>query len=150
MKRQEERRLRYLMSVIYPPKLFDGKYNPMLRKHVEQYKAEKQFRPIEQMERAAELFALIDKSGMSEEEMFRRWTAEYAKHKIVWPGMFRWSSGYNHMPKQPRQDNKTYINYGSGGSNRSKIRFPRKVRKTAWKRFYRLFPKLDPKNQETN
>lgn len=31
---------------------------------------------------------------------------------------------------------------GSGGSNRNKIRFPRKCRKTAWKRFYKLFPHL--------
>ena len=29
-----------------------------------------------------------------------------------------------------------------GNSNRNKIRFPRKCRKTAWKRFYKLFPHL--------
>ncbi len=29
-----------------------------------------------------------------------------------------------------------------GNSNRNKIRYPRKCRKTAWKRFYKLFPHL--------
>jgi len=45
------------------------------------------------------------------------------------------------MPKNPRQDNKDYIN-GSGGSNCGKIRKPKKCRKTAWKRFFKLFPFL--------
>jgi len=49
--------------------------------------------------------------------------------------------------KPPRQDNKTYINYGSGGSNWPTIRYPKKCRKTAWKRFYKLFPHLKPKEE---
>ena len=53
---------------------------------------------------------------------------------------------YNKMPKNPRQDNKTYINYGSSGHNRDKIRLPRKVRKTAWKRFFKLFPWIKFRN----
>ena len=54
-------------------------------------------------------------------------------------------------PKKPlrkRQDNKTEINYGSGGSNGKTIRYPKKCRKTAWKRFYKLFPMLDPNLSE--
>jgi hypothetical protein len=47
-----------------------------------------------------------------------------------------------YMIKPNRQDNKTYINYGNGRSNANKIRFPKKCRKTAWKRFYKLFPHL--------
>lgn len=46
-------------------------------------------------------------------------------------------------PIQSRRDNKD-VRVGSGGSNRSKVRFPKKVRKTAWKRFYKLFPHLKP------
>lgn len=49
--------------------------------------------------------------------------------------------------KPPRQDNKTYINYGSRNSNRNKIRYPSKKRKTAWKRFYKLFPHLKPEDE---
>jgi hypothetical protein len=52
------------------------------------------------------------------------------------------------MVKLPRQDNKDYINEGSRHSNTNKIRYPRKSRKTAWKRFYRLFPHLKPKISE--
>lgn len=53
------------------------------------------------------------------------------------------------MPKNPRQDNKTYL-CGSGWSNACRTRYPKLVRKTAWKRFYKLFPHLDPKNKNEN
>lgn len=33
---------------------------------------------------------------------------------------------------------------GSGGYNANKIRYPKQCRKTAWKRFYKLFPHLKP------
>lgn len=53
------------------------------------------------------------------------------------------SSYYNTMPKLPRQDNKTYRNTGTGNlHNGGRIRYPKKCRKTAWKRFYKLFPTL--------
>ena len=48
---------------------------------------------------------------------------------------------YDSMPKPPKKDNKDY-KVGSGGFNKNTIRFPKKVRKTAWKRFFKLFPKL--------
>ena len=47
-----------------------------------------------------------------------------------------------------RKDNSTYINRGSGNSNRNKIRYPKKCRKTAWKRFYKLFPHLAKENEK--
>ncbi len=49
---------------------------------------------------------------------------------------------YQQKPTRVRQDNKTEINYGSGRGGGSSIRYPKKCRKTAWKRFYKLFPKL--------
>jgi hypothetical protein len=57
---------------------------------------------------------------------------------------------YKQMPPNPRQDNKTYINFGSGLSEHHvrSIRFPKKCRKTAWKRFYRLFPRLKPGQED--
>lgn len=53
---------------------------------------------------------------------------------------------YKTMPKLPKQDNKTYKSTGhsSHTSNACKIRYPKKCRKTAWKRFYKLFPELKP------
>ena len=56
------------------------------------------------------------------------------------------NSEYKSMARPPRQDNKTYLNKQEtwGAFNKNKIRFPRKKRKTAWKRFYKLFPHLKP------
>lgn len=51
------------------------------------------------------------------------------------------------MAKEPRKDNKSYINYGNRDGRMGIIRYPSKKRKTAWKRFYKLFPHLDPKNK---
>ena len=54
---------------------------------------------------------------------------------------------YKHNDKPERKDNKDFINFGGSHSNRNKIRYPKKKRKTAWKRFYRLFPGLKPKEE---
>ena len=56
---------------------------------------------------------------------------------------------YNKMPKRPRQDNKDFLNTQETYSgNRNKIRYPRKKRKTAWKRFWKLFPHLKPEDDD--
>lgn len=55
---------------------------------------------------------------------------------------------YNQMPKGVTKDNSDGINFKNGGSNSSSIRYPKKNRKTAWKRFYKLFPRLKDKNNE--
>lgn len=50
---------------------------------------------------------------------------------------------YSSMPKEPMQDNKnTLSNYPTNYYNPNSIRYPKKCRKTAWKRFYKLFPTL--------
>lgn len=49
-------------------------------------------------------------------------------------------------PPMDKRDNKA-MKVGSGGGNKNKIRYPKKCRKTAWKRFYKLFPMLDPNNK---
>ena len=41
------------------------------------------------------------------------------------------------------RDNKDRIIYTVGGGS-SRIRYPKKIRKNAWKKFYKLFPKLKP------
>jgi hypothetical protein len=58
------------------------------------------------------------------------------------------------LPPQQRKgetrDNKDQLVIGKRNhSNRNKIRYPRKKRKTAWKRFYKLFPHLKPESQNT-
>ena len=55
---------------------------------------------------------------------------------------------YKHNTKPERKDNKTSFNYGNHDSRGiSSVRFPSEKRKTAWKRFYRLFPSLKPKEE---
>ena len=50
---------------------------------------------------------------------------------------------YSLMPKEPKQDNKNPLsNYPTNYYNSNTIRYPKKCRKTAWKRFYKLFPVL--------
>lgn len=55
---------------------------------------------------------------------------------------------YNSMPDNPKQDNKTYKSGGGPNWNSKTIRYPKKCRKTAWKRFYRLFPDLKPDEEK--
>lgn len=52
------------------------------------------------------------------------------------------TNSYNEKPERIRKDNKDSLNLGNGNDNWNKIRFPKKCRKTAWKRFYKLFPHL--------
>jgi hypothetical protein len=47
------------------------------------------------------------------------------------------------------QDNKSYKNGSGTNYNPNTIRYPKKNRKTAWKRFYKLFPHLKPENNES-
>jgi len=86
---------------------------------------------------AREIIALYEKAGAVEEDWQRHW----AHHKA---DQVHRHHQMNSMVKPERQDNKTFINRGSGGCNANKIRFPSKKRKTAWKRFYKLFPHLKP------
>ena len=90
-------------------------------------------------EERLEAHLLLDKKGLTEEQK-----------NVVWVKS-NWSQrkkrlSYKAKPKRVRQDNKTEINYShsGGGCNVNRIRYPKKNRKTAWKRFYKLFPHLKP------
>jgi len=82
---------------------------------------------------ASDAHRLYEKAGVTETDRQIHW--------MYYRGL-RWDGhvSYNKMPENPRQDNKIFINYGSAHSNCRKIRYPKKCRKTAWKRFYKLFP----------
>jgi len=56
-------------------------------------------------------------------------------------------NSYKRTDSPPRQDNKAYINKGNGRGYLRDVRYPSKKRKTAWKRFYKLFPMLAPKEE---
>lgn len=87
--------------------------------------------------------SLYQKAGLSEGDYISHWGTERTVQRSI-------HAEYNKGLKPERKDNKTYLNRGNGDA-RSSIRYPKKVRKTAWKRFYRLFPSLDPeRNKKLN
>ena len=89
------------------------------------------------LETLKEIFALFKKSDASEVHIANVWDMALSRS---------WGrrQDFNRRPLKEGRDNKDVM-VGGGGSNRSKIRFPKKVRKTAWKRFYKLFPSIQAK-----
>ena len=92
---------------------------------------------------AKEIISMYEEAGVEEKDWAKHWEY-YRTHQR------ELRKEYKSMSRPARQDNKTYLNKQEtwGASNKNKIRYPRKVRKTAWKRFYRLFPHLIPKETE--
>ncbi len=73
---------------------------------------------------------------LSQEYILKIWTTAQKQ---------RWvdKKEYHKMPKPDGRDNKA-LRVGSSGSNRNKVRFPKKVRgKATWKKFYTLFPQFE-------
>ena len=81
-----------------------------------------------------EIHGLFDITGFSSEErqhFFKVYRWERRKDHV----------NYDAKPIKEKKDNKDFYN-GGGGSNKNKVRYPKKCRKTAWKRFAKLFPHL--------
>lgn len=93
---------------------------------------------------AKQIVSVYEKAGIEEKDWVKHWEYHRTDQMNI-------HYGYKKMSRPPRQDNKTYMNTSptGGSSNRNKIRYPRKARKTAWKRFYRLFPHLKETNEKT-
>lgn len=82
-----------------------------------------------------ELYDLFKLSGMTHNE-FREMVEGISLSKI------KYKNSLNGKPVAESRDNKT-VRVGNGrNKNQNTIRFPKKCRKTAWKRFYKLFPDL--------
>lgn len=70
---------------------------------------------------------------------------EESKKMLLEPGRLEHETRRNILRAQkraPRKDNQKDFNYGYHPDHRGKIRVPRLSRKTAWKRFYKLYPDL--------
>jgi hypothetical protein len=94
--------------------------------------------------RGSDPFAISNPIMDEMNELFKKLNI-FDKHSYVFcrpTARRRYYRKYDSSPKPERKDNKTYINFGSGSSGSSMIRYPSKKRKTAWKRFYKLFPHL--------
>lgn len=134
-KAKNERRLNYLLTMLNPS--VDEQYLIELKKLIDVSKPARQAKKKE-YELYTELFSLANILNIPKDELKEMWVAN--KH--------HYNSKYKYMPKPLRQDNKTYLNKGARySSNANKIRYPKKCRKTAWKRFYKLFPHLKPKEE---
>lgn len=83
-----------------------------------------------------EVHKLFDSMNFTESDRVAFWRNEESRRKSRSMWFYK---PYKMMPSPPRKDNKDYINYGSGGAQ-SSLRYPKKVKKTAWKRFLKLFP----------
>lgn len=92
---------------------------------------------------AKEIVGLYNEAGIEEKQWHIHWEYNRLDQREI-------RKSYKSMSRPPRQDNKTYLNTSPawGSSNKNKIRYPRKARKTAWKRFYKLFPHLNPENEK--
>jgi len=117
---------------IHPLVYRDGQdFTFSLDKQIAKYKG------IKGCENLVTIAILFKELGYSDKRALFYWHSCYENRKAR-------REVYLQKPIIVRKDNKDVINYGSGGCNRSKIRYPKKVRKTAWKRFYKLFPNLKP------
>ena len=139
--KQEERRLIFLCSQHYWHFENFNLDEEILKakKDVEFFKnknASKEF-----WDNKLELFLLLKKKGFEIDKEARLfWFKTNLEYRKI-------SSEYSKKPTRVRKDNKDFINFGSANSNGNKIRYPKKCRKTAWKRFYRLFPNLKPEEK---
>lgn len=93
-------------------------------------------------ENIKDIYDKLYKLNLSDDEIRDIWI--YFRHR-----QFHISKQYGYSAEQHKEhrDNKNYVNY-NGGSNCNKIRYPKKCRKTAWKRFYKIFPHLNPENKK--
>jgi hypothetical protein len=92
---------------------------------------------------AHEIISLYDKANVNDLDWVIHWDC-------LRSDQIKCNEKYQSNDRPPRQDNKTYINKGNGYPHPGKIRYPRKKRKTAWKRFYKLFPHLNPETMSNN
>jgi len=77
-----------------------------------------------------------------------RWKLEYAKEKLSKIDYYVRSHSYSYKKPQRQKDNDcSFIGKGESWAYSSHIRVPKLKRKTAWKRFYKMFPDL--KGKET-
>lgn len=131
LSKEEWRRFNYLLSL----------YDYLPKEMVKQQVNDKNYLwRGKELKNAIEIYTFSDKLGFNEELIFSYWYIIRSLKKDR-------HEEYKKKPRRVRKDNKGTINRGGGHDNNNTIRKPKKVRKTAWKRFHKLFPHLDPKNK---
>ncbi len=82
-----------------------------------------------------EIFSIAKSFNLSTEELHKLWKEKQNENKEN-------KLEYNKKPTIERKDNKDTINRGNGRGFFSDIRYPRKTKKNAWKKFLKLFPHI--------
>jgi len=132
MKRQTYRKIQYLLTTNIP--FFDVKY---LKADINDLLENKNL-ILNSSHR--EIVNLIIEHNINIELFHEYW-------KSLYYGRLNYNRNIaNQISPIAYRDNKN-IKVGSGNRNKNTIRFPRKVRKTAWKRFYKLFPNEKQQNE---
>lgn len=132
--KDEHRKLLHLLSKNHQ---CDKSYVITLKERMkdDKYTAKKYSTQIDELTTVHRLF---DKLGLSEEERCNFWRRYVSLVRNNKPN-------YNAKPIKSSKDNpNTHGEKFVGGGTPRK---PKKCRKTAWKRFYKNFPHLDPKNK---
>lgn len=122
----ELKRLRFLMSVEYYTSKKD--LIPISAASYKPYK--------DQLQRKHEAHKLFDLIRLPEKQREKMWIEH--RNQIG-----SYGDVYKLKPVKEGRDNKD-IRVGSGYGGRDSIRYPRKGHKSAWKKFYKLFPRLHP------
>jgi len=108
------------------------------------YCSRKRVNTAEEREQIAWIYKTAHRVGIRDMALRLFWEREAVRHKR---DLHENRTDYTLKPVQEGKDNKDYYSGRGGGGSRNRIRVPRKVRsKGCWKRFYKLFPHLDPKN----
>lgn len=138
--RKTKRRLDYLCTKIsyFNHRVFDKDWS--VEKELERIKSWSELSDNGKLYK--EMVELFIKHNFTSNEAWDYWARNYFAQQ-------RRSAIYNAKPIRVRKDNKDTINYGNypGWYPHNRIRKPKKARKTAWKRFYKLFPHLNPENK---
>ncbi len=125
LNKKQRRRVLFLISTVY---IIYSQPLPKVEEYTEDIYGK------ERTEYLIELHKLFDIANLSYEERniyFQKYRLERRKIR----------TDYDAKPIRESKDNKDFYN-GTGGSNKNKVRYPKKCRKTAWKRFAKLFPHL--------
>jgi len=91
------------------------------------------FKQLSYINDAIKIHELYRSLGFKEVEYRKHWCVAYEAHQKL-------KSAQRSMAPNEKKDNQDFYN-GSGNSHDKKVRVPSLKRKTAWKRFLKLFPK---------
>lgn len=143
LSREDSRFLLNSITVTFPgffdyvPK--ESTYDNLCRSKssLENFKNPRVFKQLDYIHKSIKIHELFKSLGLCEKEYLNYWSKVYKDFQSYREHQFT-------MKPNERKDNNGYYS-GSGNRHGKTIRLPKKKRKTAWKRFYKLFPSLNKK-----